>query len=252
MPRQLVLPEAPAGYARDLEQRFRRQVELELADVNQRLDTALFGTFPWVPEMRATVDTAGPFKGESVVEAGYQIGAYRFTFTTSDASLYPLDEVSSLSDGTDTDFDPGANPRQGATYTPGSPEAAPKTFYALLRTGNIERVVQANILEGYLMFWGKSANTALTEAQIEALASEVVTDFKSLRALPAGASVYAWLCWPSVWGAATAFTNAATGAAIAFNAPSEVTVTNAYSAAATYYAYRSTATLDAAVSIAIT
>jgi len=245
VPRQLVLAGAPQEYAQSLEQEFRRQVSMELRAIHGITDAALFGTFPWVPRMTATVG------GEDVIESGRPITSYQFEFETSDAALYPLDEVSDLSDETAIAFDPGGNPRQGATYTPSAPETAPKEFYALLRTGNVERTVRARVREGYLAFWGKSASTSLNAVQIQALASEVCTGFAALRQLAAGSSVYAWLCWPSTWGAATGFTNAATGAAITFNAPIEVEVTNAYSVAATYYAYRSSSVLDAAVAVAV-
>jgi hypothetical protein len=245
VPRQLVLPEAAQEYSGTAEQEFRRQVAMELRALYSQLEVAQFGAFPWVPRMTATVG------GEDVIESGRPITSYQFEFETSDAALYPLDEVSDLSDETAIAFDPGGNPRQGATYTPSAPETAPKEFYALLRTGNVERTVRARVREGYLAFWGKSTSTSLNAVQIQALASEVCTGFAALRQLAAGSSVYAWLCWPSTWGAATGFTNAATGAAITFNAPIEVEVTNAYSVAATYYAYRSSSVLDAAVAVAV-
>ena len=245
-------PRVADEYDRLNEERFRRQLEQSVSQIFDAISLAYFGSTPWVPKMSVLVDYGGTFDGLDVVEAGATVTKYKFTFTSSDDSIYPLTQVSDLSDGTKISFDPGAVPFRDCFYTPSVGEAAPKTFFAKLKSNSLSYIVQAKIYEGFRVFYGNSSNTSLAEAQIEALSGNVIdTSFQGRWDFTAGTAEYRWFCYPKEWGAAATIVDASDGSTVAFEDPIEVSVTNAFSDTTTYYAYRSTATFSASITLAI-
>jgi hypothetical protein len=100
-------------------------------------------------------------------------------------------------------------------------------------------------------FAGNDVNVVLTEAQIEALATNSLGDtgFRTY-AFPAAAT-YKYVCYPVVWPAATTFTDAGTMLNVPFNTLANVNVTNGLGDTTAYRVYRSTNIIGGAINIIV-
>jgi hypothetical protein len=101
-------------------------------------------------------------------------------------------------------------------------------------------------------YWGNSANSSLTEAQVKALSgSALATTYAAVRSFPAAAGEYKYVAYPTSFGTATHFTDASTMLAVPFESPVVVSVTNAYGATTNYNVHRSTYQLGGAIDIIV-
>ncbi len=104
-------------------------------------------------------------------------------------------------------------------------------------------------------FWrryhGTSANTSLTEAQIEALTSSSLTNtIATTYSFSAGD--YKYICYPASLGTLTTFTDTSTSLSVPFETVTTVSVTNTNGVTTTYNVHRSTNILGSSISIAAT
>jgi hypothetical protein len=103
------------------------------------------------------------------------------------------------------------------------------------------------------VYYGTSANTSLTEAQIEALASSGLQSGRTGN-YTFGAGDYKWICYPTSFGTtntSTGFKDTSTNLAVPFESPLTVSVTNAYGQTTNYYAYRSTNIMGSTITIQV-
>jgi len=104
-------------------------------------------------------------------------------------------------------------------------------------------------------YWGTSATTTLTEAQIESLPNGGNGLYSSLSrtySLDAAASQYKYICYPATLGTLSTFTDTSTMLAVPFEAPYTVSVTNSFGQTTNYNVYKSTNMLGGAMNIAVT
>ena len=100
----------------------------------------------------------------------------------------------------------------------------------------------------WLLHYGTSTNTSLTEAQILALTSSLLTP-TTARTYSFAAGGYKYICVNEDLPQPTSFKDASTLLTVPFEIAVDVSVTNAYSIVSNYKVYRSTNILGAAISI---
>jgi hypothetical protein len=101
-------------------------------------------------------------------------------------------------------------------------------------------------------FYGESATTPLTEANIEGLrASALGTGFAGTYAFSADASKYKYLCYPASFGTASSFKDQSTNLDVPFETPYTISVTNAFGCTTNYNVHRSTNQIGAAINIIV-
>jgi hypothetical protein len=98
------------------------------------------------------------------------------------------------------------------------------------------------------LHYGTSTNDSLTEAQILALTSNILTPI-SARTYSFAAGGYKYICVNEDLPLLTTFKDSSTNLDIPFEAPVTVSVTNVNSITSNYKVYRSTNILGAAISI---
>lgn len=100
-------------------------------------------------------------------------------------------------------------------------------------------------------YWGVNSATTITASDILALSSQALASTKAgTLSYNAAGGKYLWVAWPVTFGSRTAFTVG--GLETTFNEVT-VSVTNAYSANANYYLYRSQETqFGTAISLVVT
>lgn len=100
------------------------------------------------------------------------------------------------------------------------------------------------------MYWGTSANTSLTESQIEGLiSSSLATNSTGTFAFAAGN--YKYIAYPTAFGLKTSFKDPSTGFDVDMQAATTVSVTNSYGVTTDYYVHRTTNTLGGSISITV-
>lgn len=114
----------------------------------------------------------------------------------------------------------------------------------------------SSIIRSYTVSWywrrfsGTSALTSLNEVQVEALTtSALASGFAGTYVL--GANDYKYICYAAALGTATSFVDAATGFAVAMNAPDTVSLTNAFGQTTNYNVHRTTNTIVSAINIVV-
>ena len=106
------------------------------------------------------------------------------------------------------------------------------------------------------MYWkwrihyGSSALTTIDESNVKSLQSSLLYTRENYT-YNTPKDDYKWICYPTVFGLASKFTDTATGFGVAMEDPQTVSVTNSFGIAQDYYCYRSTNSLAGAVSIKI-
>lgn len=104
-------------------------------------------------------------------------------------------------------------------------------------------------------YWRRFSGTSalvgpLSEAQVEALTtSALAASFSGTYAL--GANDYKYICYAAALGTATSFVDAATGFAVAMEAPYTVSLTNAFGQTTNYNVHRTTNTIASAINIVV-
>lgn len=99
----------------------------------------------------------------------------------------------------------------------------------------------------YNIYYGRSANTSLTEAQILALTSTAQTNFAGIFSYGAGIGMYTYLCYPVVLGIPTSFKDPNTGFDyIMLTPPATVSVLGEL-----YYTWRSFNILGGAIDLQV-
>ena len=101
------------------------------------------------------------------------------------------------------------------------------------------------------VYFGDSALTSLTSADVVALGGNLQAGFAGTYAFPAAASEYKIFACPTSMGSPSSFVDTGTGFAAPFNAPYVVSVVNAYGVATNYNVFQSTYALGGAINIAI-
>jgi len=191
------------------------------------------------------VASAGAFQYRNMVEAGYDISKYVFAARSADPENFRLRSVDKASgEQTTIVLDVGAEPQISFCYTPASVENPARTFSLRLTTGNREYQASAGIRKAYNMFWGNSAQTSLSEAEIKVLACELRTNFQGPKFFALGSSTYRWFFIPEPWGTPEAFVDS-NAAAVPFENPFVLDITNAFSVKIQYNCFRSTNTFSA-------
>lgn len=99
------------------------------------------------------------------------------------------------------------------------------------------------------VFYGASANTSLTEAQIEALASNVLRTSRAGSYAMTLSSQYGYMCWPDTYGTPTVTQG---GFPSAWSKIGTVSVTNAYGVTRTYGVWRSDGLLTGTLTFVVT
>jgi hypothetical protein len=98
----------------------------------------------------------------------------------------------------------------------------------------------------------QAAAGPLNQAQIKALATTNISNtFVRTYSFAAGAT-YKYICYPSVWGMATAFKDSLTLLDVPMEAVYVVNVTNALGDATNYNVHRTTNVIGAAIDIIVT
>jgi hypothetical protein len=99
-------------------------------------------------------------------------------------------------------------------------------------------------------YYGESLTTPLVEADIEGLrASALYSGFA--RTYTFNTTGYKYICYPTVLGIATNFTDTSTQLQVPFETPYTVSVTNSYGVNTNYYVFRTTNIINASISIAV-
>ena len=119
-----------------------------------------------------------------------------------------------------------------------------------VNTNSITFTRDFNVNWRWRLYYGESANTSLTEAQIEALGTS------SLTSGAAGtysflAGNYKYLAYPTSFTLMTSFKDSLTLLDVDMEAPATVSVTNAFGQTSDYYVHRTTNILGAAISIIV-
>jgi len=204
--------------------------------------------------------TAFAITGVSTLEAGQEItGSKNFTWTISDPThavpnsinIDDITNVISLVTGHSLASPASVNfsgyPGGGLKYNiPAS------NIWRVLATNT--DVPAASFFKLYtanwywLLHYGTSTNTSLTETQIKALASSLLTP-TTARTYSFAAGGYKYICANEDLPLLTTFKDSSTMLDVPFEAAVTVSVTNAYSIVSNYKVYRSTNIMGAAISI---
>lgn len=100
------------------------------------------------------------------------------------------------------------------------------------------------------LYYGSSPLETMTESDIKALQSSFLYTSENYT-YNTPENNYKWICYPTVFGTASKFTDTSTGFGVAMEAPQTISVTNAFGVTTDYYCYRSTNSMAGAVSIKI-
>lgn len=124
--------------------------------------------------------------------------------------------------------------------------ANPTATFELSATKTVNKTSSITITWGSDVYWGVGVAGLSTEAQIEALTGTALATgrTRTFSVTPSNQKIY--YAFPKGYGAATFVLN---GFPAAFNAPSEVSVTNSNGVTRTYYLYESTNLLTSATAL---
>ncbi len=218
--------------------------------IQDALDTILY---PYV----APAFTSFSLSGYSTLEVGDEIptGSQTFTFNCSQdgnvqANSIDFENVSdsvTYATGTANDNTETVTFAQNVIRT----TAGSKTFRVTgQNTQNNAFSRNYNVNWRFRVFYGESADTSLTEAQIEALRANLLTSSANRTYSFLGGD-YKYMCWPTSFSQPTQFKDANTGFAVAMESPVTVSVTNPFGVTQDYYVYRTTNTLAGAIDIEV-
>lgn len=122
-------------------------------------------------------------------------------------------------------------------------------FY-LTDTKNTQRSVNVQYNWNHRIYYGESANSPLTEAQVKALrVSALFPSFLGSYQMNTGG--YKYICIPVDMGVAARFRDVATGLLVPFNDPYVVSVTNSFGVSIPYNVYRTANVLGGSINIEI-
>jgi len=205
-------------------------------------DTNPFTVFE--PSLNITV-LGGPFNGLVYVEKGYDVPDFLLSYSSNDAAEYPI--TAPYADNATLDgagISLSSVLASSAQYNPAVDvsEAVHGTGFSIDIHSGSEVVTRTDSVEWrFRVFWGTSANAALTETDIEALANNALRNSKNAT-YSCGANDYKYICWPTTFGTQplTDFIDTSTGLNVAMDpgSPDTVNVTNTYGASQDYYVYR--------------
>jgi hypothetical protein len=206
--------------------------------------------------------TAFAITGVSTLEVGQKItGSKNFTWTISDPThaaansiniydtIIPQTLVTGHSITSPAAFDFSTLPGGGVELD------APGSYVWQIEATNTN-VPPATFTRNYtanwywLLHYGTSTNTSLTEAQILALTSSLLTP-TTARTYNFAAGGYKYLCVNEDLPQPTTFKDASTMLDVPFEAAVTVSVTNAFGIVSNYKVYRSTNIMGAAISIIV-
>jgi hypothetical protein len=201
--------------------------------------------------------TAFALDGYSVFEVGDGITAasHTFTWTTSNSAQVAVNSISVL------DITGSATLLSGLANDGSQAYVFPSAVIYLVANSHTYRVSGINTSAGsftrdLVLYWrwrrwyGTSANTSLTEAQVKALINTgLVTTYAANYAFAAGD--YKYIAFLASWGAPASFKDSSTGLDVPMEAPATVSITNDYGVTADYYVYRTTNILGAAITIIV-
>lgn len=206
--------------------------------------------------------TAFAISGVSTQEVGQKIvGIKNFTWTISDPThaaansiniydlILPQTLVTGHSITSPASFDFGTLPGGGVELDiPGTYswqiEATDTDVPPSLFTRNL------NISWMWRRHWGFSALSALTGADVLALASSDLSTVGT-GTFSFGATGYKWFCIPSSFAQPTTFKDQSTGLDVAMEIPTTVSVTNTFGVVTNYSCYRTTNILGSSINIII-
>ena len=122
-------------------------------------------------------------------------------------------------------------------------------FY-LTDTKNTQRSVNVQYNWNHRIYYGESANSPLTEAQVKALrVSALFPSFLGSYQMNTGG--YKYICIPVDMGVAARFRDVATGLLVPFNDPYVVGVTISFGVSIPYNVYRTANVLGGSINIEI-
>jgi len=107
-----------------------------------------------------------------------------------------------------------------------------------------------SILWRWRFYYGSDALSIATESMIEGLQNYILTNDQD-QTYVCDANNYKWICWPTLYGTSSVFTDAGTNNPVAMESPQTVSVTNQFGEATDYYAYRTTNPIVGEVTIVV-
>ena len=191
-------------------------------------------------------------------EAGYMIqpDTHVFTWTTSHDENVKANSIGLSGAGMDVITDLPNDGSESVLFLSPVGRNTPGSLYWTItgQNTNDEQIQSLTFSATWMWktYWGNSAETSLTSAQILQLAGQVLSNtYAGTRAFAAADYQYKWIFYPASFGTATRFTDASTMLGIPFESPVTVSVTNAYSQTTSYRGHRSSNMLGGAVNIII-
>lgn len=217
--------------------------------VQDALDTILY---PYVaPTFTAFSISSNP----GTLEVGQEFAAATCTFlwSTSQSANVESDTINILSSSLGTLLTASANDGTQSIALSAIVNTTPATETFTIQGTNTQSATFARtttINWRYRVFWGASANTSLTESEIEALTSSALRSSRNSSYIVSEAG-YKYLAWPVSFGLASLIVDPDTGLNVAMNPPDTISVTNPYGVTTNYYLYRTTNFLNGALTMVV-
>lgn len=191
----------------------------------------------------------------NIIEVGDSIAANRtFTWNTTNSGNIQANSISILDiTGSATIASGLANTGSYASTYPSITKTAPVQHQFRIQATNTQTDTftrNYNVNWRWRRFHGTSTNTSLNESQIQALATQVLTNtFVGTYSFAAGGFKY--IAYPSSFGTATEFKDQSTNLDVPFEAPTTISITNGFGQETEYRVHRTTNQLGSAINIVV-
>lgn len=208
------------------------------------------------PYQTPTFDTF-TLSGTTILEVGEPINDSRtFSWTTTNSTNITANTVAINNITTSTNIVTGTANDGTHVYdfsaSPVDPNTAVTHTYRISATNSQTTVFTKDLTTSWRwrMYWGTSANTSLTESQIEALVSSSLAT-NSSGTFSFGTGGYKYIAYPTSFGLKTTFKDQGTGFDVDMQAADTVSVTNTNGVTTNYYVHRTTNVLGGSITITV-
>jgi hypothetical protein len=208
--------------------------------------------YPYQAPTFSTFSIAGISSKYEVGDA-ISSGGYTASWSTTNNSNINVGSISiscsrdgSLASGLTNDGSEGITLSEYALTSPG---ANTWTINGINSEGNgFSRNITVNWY--WAVYYGESASTNLTEADVEGLRVKTLKS-NSSGVYDMNGGDYKWICYPTSMGLKSTFLDVSTGFPVAMESAETVSVTNSFGHTTDYYCHRTTNALGGSVSIGV-
>lgn len=195
--------------------------------------------------------------GTTILEVGAPINDSRtFTWATTNEDNIVANTVAINNITTSTNIVTGTADDGSHVYdfsaSPVDPNTAVTHTYRISATNTQATVFTRDLTTSWRwrMYWGTSANTSLTESEIESLVNnQLATNSSGTYTFAAGG--YKYIAYPTSFGLKTTFKDQGTGFDVDMQAAVTTSVTNGNGVTTDYYVHRTTNVLGGAITITV-